>query len=101
MKRMKCWNKLCDCFDDNEPSNCDEYDEISMCKDKRILTTQKAPVAKLQCSDGASLPDDKEIEQVANDEKQQDWSMLEYADIFADAFIQGAKWMKAKATEAS
>lgn len=40
---------------------------------------------------------DKEINQVADDEKQKDWNDLKYADIYKDGFIDGAKWMQMRA----
>ena len=39
---------------------------------------------------------DKEINQVADDEKQKDWNELRYADIYKDGFIDGAKWAREK-----
>ncbi len=39
---------------------------------------------------------DKEINQVADDEKQKDWNELRYADIYKDAFVDGAKWARSK-----
>ena len=39
---------------------------------------------------------DKEIEQVADDEKQKDWDDLRYAEIYRNAFIDGAKWLRSK-----
>jgi hypothetical protein len=46
-------------------------------------------------SQSITLPvSDKEIEQVADDEKQQDWDRLEYRDIYRDGFIDGAHWMQ-------
>jgi hypothetical protein len=46
-------------------------------------------------SQSITLPvNDKEIEQVADDEKQQDWDRLEYRDIYRDGFIDGAHWMQ-------
>ena len=39
---------------------------------------------------------DKEIEQVADDEKQKVWHDIEYQDIYKDGFIEGAHWMQAR-----
>jgi hypothetical protein len=39
---------------------------------------------------------DKEIEQVADDEKQKDWNDLKYQDVYRDGFIDGAHWMQAR-----
>jgi hypothetical protein len=51
-------------------------------------------------NDGVSLPDDEEIEQVASDEMQSDWNALEYAKIYREGFIDGAKWMRDEARQA-
>ena len=39
-------------------------------------------------------PTDEEIEQVACDEMQQDWTDLAYLRVYKDGFIDGAKWMR-------
>jgi hypothetical protein len=39
---------------------------------------------------------DKDIEQVADDEKQQDWDRLEYREVYRDGFVMGAHWMQAR-----
>ena len=38
----------------------------------------------------------KEILQVANDEKQKDWNDLKHQDVYRDGFVEGAHWMQAR-----
>ncbi len=50
-------------------------------------------------SEKEQTPNDDKINQVACDECQQDWNRLEYRDIYKDAFIDGAKWMRKQQPE--
>lgn len=43
-------------------------------------------------------PEDDEIKQVADDQKQQDWNTLHEERAYRDGFVDGAKWLKDKAT---
>ena len=41
-----------------------------------------------------SLPDDSDIDQVACDEMQQDWNDLRFREVYRQAFVDGATWMR-------
>ena len=61
----------------------------------RDINATKAVVDKPQLCD--SLPDDKEIEFVASDESNGvDVDDLKSRPIWADGFIEGAKWMRSR-----
>lgn len=63
--------------------------------DDESIRMEKAVVAKPQLCD--SLPDDKEIEFVASDESNGvDVDDLKSRPIWADGFIEGAKWMRSR-----
>ena len=42
------------------------------------------------------FPEDKEIDQVANDEAQQDWNILRFKTVYIEGFTEGAKWVRSK-----
>ena len=71
------------------------YTEQLRREDNMYRIAQKANGIKPQLCD--SLPDDKEIEFVASDESNGvDVDDLKSRPIWADGFIEGAKWMRSR-----
>ena len=88
MGKEMCKDLQCQFFDTKMELNCAYSEDNSECikQDNGI---------KPQLCD--SLPDDKEIEFVASDESNGvDVDDLKSRPIWADGFIEGAKWMRSR-----
>ena len=62
---------------------------------KASFANESDRMSALQCLE-TIIPTDADIARVAHDESQKDWNDLHSKNIYIEAFIDGAKWMKSR-----
>lgn len=93
MECCQIWE--CGHFDNTLKSCCERWSDVKLCTLYQRLTTQKEPVAKLQCSDGlvaAVIELQMAVSEFLSDWKKGDFTLNKYAAL--DAQVMEEKLIK-------